>query len=393
MLALIINSGSSSLKFQIINPQTKQTILKGLFDRISLNDSYLQITKNNKTTQTNITLNNHQDCIKELLNYLSKNNYNIDFISHRVVHGAQKYKTATLVTDEVINDIKTYSDLAPLHNPPNLEGILAFKKIKPYIPQIAVFDTAFHQTLKQDHYLYGLPLELYETYQIRKYGFHGTSHKYVSNTSCNYLKKDIKKLKIITAHMGNGISLCAIKNGISIDTSMGFTPLEGPIMGTRSGSFDPAIIPYLQKKANLTPNEIEQFLNKECGVKGILKTSSDIRDVYKQSKNNDKKANLILSILTKQITDYIGKYMLHLGGVDLIIFTGGIGEGAFYLRQSILKNLEPFGLILDKKQNQGEIKQTKLITTKNSKITAMVTPTNEELQIALESYELIKSKK
>ena len=399
MIGLIINSGSSSLKFRLIDTDKKTYIIKGVFDRIGLDKSYILINYKNKESRSFMKLKSHGDCIPKILTELRDNSViekdeDIDFIGHRVVHGGEIYKKAVVIKKKVVSDIEALSALAPLHNPANLKGIKAFMKYLPKVVQVAVFDTAFHQTLDEVHYLYGIPLEFYKKYAIRRYGFHGTSHKYISEKASEYLGRSYSKLKIITCHMGNGISLCAIGGGKSIDTSMGFTPLEGPMMGTRSGSIDPAIVPYIMDKTRISVTEISGFLNKECGIKGILKSSSDIRDVWKLSCQGNKKARLILDMLSKQIVGYIGNYTAQLGGVDIIIFSAGIGEGAWYLREDICDRLMFFGIKLDKKINKNmgeEIKKITIISSKESKVTVMVVPTDEELEIAMQSAELLGS--
>ncbi len=397
MIGLIINSGSSSLKFRLIDTDKKTHIIKGVFDRIGLNKSYLLINYKNKESKVYMKLESHDDCIPAILTELRKNSViekdeDIDFIGHRVVHGGEIYKKAVVINKKVVSDIEALSALAPLHNPANLKGILAFQKSLPGIIQVAVFDTAFHQTLDEVHYLYGIPPEFYKKYGIRKYGFHGTSHKYISEKAVEHLGKGVSKEKIITCHMGNGISLCAIGDGKSIDTSMGFTPLEGPMMGTRSGSLDPAIVPYIMDKTGMSVAEISNFLNKECGIKGILKSSSDIRDVWKLKCQGNKKARLILDVLSKQVVGYIGNYTAQLGGVDVLIFSAGIGEGAWYLREDICDMLSFLGIKLDKKVNQNkeeDIKKITVISSKESKVTVMVVPTNEELEIAMQAAGLL----
>ncbi len=397
MISLIINSGSSSLKFALINPKKKTHIVKGIFDRIGLKNSFLLIKYNNKETKTPMQIKSHYDCIQKIIDTLKKlnlikNEKDITFIGHRVVHGGEIYNKAIIIDQKVISDIKHISSLAPLHNPHNLAGILAFKKALPKTPQVAVFDTAFHQTMDKTHYLYGLPLELYKKYKIRKYGFHGTSHKFVSQHATKYIKQPYKKLKIISCHMGNGISLCAIKNGESIDTSMGLTPLEGPMMGTRSGSIDPAIIPYLMDKTHISAKEVDHFLNHECGIKGILKSSSDIRDVWELDKKGDQKARLVLDMLSKQVVGYIGNYTAQLEGLDLLIFTAGIGEGGWYVREDICASFSFMGLELDKVKNRNkeqDIKSPTIISKKGSKVTVIVYPTDEELEIAIQASELL----
>lgn len=369
MNILVLNSGSSSLKFQLIKAEKNFKVLeKGLIDKIGLSGG------DAKT---------HDEAVKKVLLHLK--NRKIDAIGHRVVHGGEKYKNSTLITEEVIKTVKKLCELAPLHNPSNLAGIVACKKLMPKVPQIAVFDTAFHQTLEQKAFLYGLPYKYYADLGIRRYGFHGTSHKYVTEQVVKILHK--KNPKIITCHLGNGSSITASLNGKSIETSMGFTPLEGLIMGTRCGNLDPAIVFYLQEKLKIDTDEIDRILNKESGFKGLSGISPDMRKIFEQSKKGNKKAKLIIEILSYQIAKYIGAYTSALNGLDAIVFTAGIGEKAWYVREKTCKYLTHLGVELDKKKNIGNKQK---ISSGKSKIKVFVIPTNEEIQIAKETATIAK---
>jgi acetate kinase len=373
MEVLVINSGSSSLKLTLFKKAGK--LLKKadiLVDRIGIDSK------------------NHTEALTKSLDLLKKKKIikdikQISVIGHRVVHGGEKYKEPTKITSQVIKDIKSFSKLAPLHNPANLEGILACKKILQNIPQVAVFDTAYHQTIPKKAYIYGLPYNFYSKHHIRKYGFHGTSHKYVVNEAIKMMKK--KNARIVSCHIGNGTSITASLNGKSIDTSMGFTPLEGVIMGTRSGSIDPAIIFYLADTLKMPIKKIQHTLEYESGLKGISQISSDMRDIYGKSLKEDSRAIFTIDILSYQIAKYIGSYTSILGGIDAIIFTGGIGENAFYIREKSCNYLSHLGMKIDKKKNK---KNKILISDKKSKVKVFVIHTDEALQIAEESIKLIK---
>lgn len=332
----------------------------------------------------------HAQALKQVLEEELKNcpvsPSEIKAVGHRVVHGGEKYKSATLVTEEVIKDIRALSDIAPLHNPANLAGILACQKFLPHIPNIAVFDTAFHQTLPPKAYLYGLPYELYEKFRIRKYGFHGISHRYVAGEAMKILKENIKDFKILSCHLGAGASICAISEGKSVEISMGFTPLEGLMMGTRAGSFDPEIVVYLLRKG-YSLDEVEEFMQKKGGLAGISKQSSDVRELREDELSGDTQSELAFEMFVYRIQRFIGSYTAVLGGVDILLFTGGVGEKAYYLRRRICEKFGYLGLKLDARKNRAN---ETVISAPDSEVTVMVIPTNEELQIARESYQLLK---
>ena len=382
MKILVINCGSSSLKFQLIEQGKTQLILaNGFIDAINL--PTCKFTFNSKTKNINIALKikNHKEAIKlgleTLLNSEVINTYtDIGKVGHRVVHGGEKYTKPTKIDTKVLKDIKALSHLAPLHNPPNIEGIEECKKILPKVKHIAVFDTGFHSTMSEKAFLYALPYKFYTKQKIRRYGFHGESHKYVIGKALKKIKK--KNTKIISCHLGNGSSITAYQNKV-IDTSMGMTPMEGIMMGTRSGSIDPGILIYLQTYLKYTPKKINYLLNYESGLKGVSKISSDMRNIFKASKEGKEKAILTIEMLAYQLAKQIGAYIAALNGVDAIIFTGGIGENAFYVREKALKHFEYLGFKIDKKKNKNCDEE---IHDKNSKVKVFVIPTNESLQIA-----------
>ncbi|HNW06065.1 MAG TPA: acetate kinase [archaeon] len=388
MNILIINAGSSSLKFQYINPDTEEILIKGHYDGLNRTDgkSCLRIlTIGSKTTQET-EIKTHRQAIEDMLSVLLEkkiveNLSDISSIGHRVVHGAEEYSKTTEITDTMLLHLKKISFLAPLHNPVNIECIEILKEKLPQARHFAVFDTAFHQTIPERIYLYGLPKELYDKFKIRKYGFHGISHQYVSKKAAEILGKDYNSLKLITCHLGNGQSICAINQGKSFDISMGFTPVDGLPMGTRSGSFDPEIVLFLLEHG-YSKEQIKKIINKESGLFGISQISSDHRQIEDLSIAGDKKAKLANDILTTRIVSIIGSYIAEMNGVDAIIFTGGIGEKSAYLRELVLEHFTYLGLEIDKEANQ---KHNVFISTKNSKVIAMVVPTNEELEIAIET--------
>ncbi|HOW29050.1 MAG TPA: acetate kinase [archaeon] len=390
MNILVINAGSSSLKFQYINPDTGEVLIKGLYDGLNRIDgkACLRIlTQGSKTTEET-EIKTHRQAIEDMLSVLLEkkvvaNLSDVRFLGHRVVHGAEEYSKTTEITDQMLLHLKKISFLAPLHNPVNIECIEILKEKLPAARQFAVFDTAFHQTIPEKIYLYGLPKELYEKFKIRKYGFHGISHKFVSKSAAEILGKDYNDLKIITCHLGNGQSICAINKGKSFDTSMGFTPVDGLPMGTRSGSFDPEIILFLLENG-YSKEQIKKMINKESGLFGISQISSDHRQIENLSIAGDKKAKLANDILTTRIVSIVGSYIAEMNGVDAIVFTGGIGEKSAYLRELVLESFSYLGLKIDKDAN---IKHSTIISTKDSKVIAMVVPTNEELEIAIETKE------
>jgi acetate kinase len=382
---LVLNSGSSSLKYQLIDMNDNKVLIRGHVDGIGLDTCFYKYTINFKGYKQHTKIKNHTEAVKLILNTLNNiiDTKKIDAIGHRVVHGGEYYSEAVKINKRVMHVINGLSELAPLHNPPNLAGIKACKKFFPKIPQVAVFDTAFHQTIPKKAYLYGIPLEYYEKYGIRKYGFHGTSHKYVMLEAKKILKK--KSINLITCHLGNGSSITAIEKDKSIDTSMGFTPLQGLMMGTRSGDIDPAIITFLCKKLKKRPDEITSILNKESGLLGI-DGYSDIRVIHEKAIKGNKKCILGLDMFAYRVTEYIGSYLGIMKKVDAIVFTAGISEGAYFLRELICKRLENVGIKLDKRKNKSH---SKIISAKNSKIKVLVIPTNEELMIARETEKII----
>jgi acetate kinase len=387
---LVINSGSSSLKFQLFD--NEDVLIKGMADEIGSERAFIKYSINGKEEKITEKIKTHKSALKDILDLIVDKNIieNLDeikAIGHRAVHGGEDFKETVLIDDNVMKKIDELKELAPLHNPANLMGMKVCKELLPKAKQVAVFDTGFHSSMDKKTFLYGLPYEYYKKYGIRRYGFHGTSHHYVSKKASEIIKKDYNKLKIITCHMGNGSSIAAVLNGKSIDTSMGFTPLEGIIMGTRCGDIDPAIIPFLMKKEKLSVNEIDEILNKKSGLLGLFGKSSNVRVLWENEKKGNKRASLVLDILGYRIAKYIGAYAAAMNGVDVIVFTAGIGENAFYVRERILKQFGYLGLKLDKKKNKNnEI----IITANDSKVKAMVIPTNEELQIARETLKIVK---
>jgi acetate kinase len=395
-LILSVNAGSSSLKFQLLAMPEESVVASGLIEKISLPDSAFTLKFNNQKKEIISPIKDHQAAIKLLLNSLIEykliSDYNeISGIGHRIVHGGEKYSDSVLVTDTVIDDIAKFSILAPLHNPANLLGITSFKKILPNVKQVAVFDTAFHQTMSPVTYLYGLPYDYYSQLQIRKYGFHGTSHRFLTQKA-HILLKNPAEYNIITLHLGNGSSLCAIKNGLSIDTSMGFTPLAGVLMGTRSGDIDPAIIQYICQQKKMSIDEVTTFLNKECGFLGVSGVSSDCREIQKAIVSGNPKAKLALEMFIKSVVDYIGSYYLKLQKVDAIVFSGGIGENDGEIRAMILDQLAiPLNISYDPVANKVRGKEA-IISKPDSKIKVFVIPTNEELMIAKDTIRVGKIK-
>ena len=389
MKILVLNSGSSSLRYKFFDMNIEKSLISGHVDGIGLPRCVVRIKVNDKEKERKVLVKDHVDAVMLALKSLKENNvikdfFEINAIGHRVVHGGEHYSQPTLINDKVIRTIKELFDIAPLHNPPNLAGILACKKMLSKTPQIAVFDTAFHQSLSPEAYLYGLPYELYEKYKIRKYGFHGTSHKYVSEQAIKLLGKNDSK--IITCHLGNGVSFAAVLNGKSVDTTMGFTPLDGLIMGTRTGSIDPAIPIYLIKDKGMKANDVDNMLNKKSGLLGISGLTRDMRDLHKASLKGNKRAKLALQLFARRAAFYIGGYIALLRGLDALVFTAGIGEGAGFMRRDICKYLEPLGIELNDKLNKtNEI----IISKPGARIKIYVIPTNEELQIARETRELV----
>lgn len=397
MKVLVINCGSSSLKYQLIDMNTEESIAQGLVERIGIEGSVLtQKVEGRDKYIVKQPMEDHKIAIQLVLGALvDKENGvissmdEISAVGHRVVHGGEKFKSSVLINEEVKDYIRGCFKLAPLHNPANMIGIEACEELMPNTPMVAVFDNAFHSTMPEKAYLYALPYELYTKHGIRKYGFHGTSHKYVSQTAAEVMGKDIKDLKIITCHLGNGASVTAVKGGVPIDTSMGFTPLEGVAMGTRCGNIDPAIIPFLMKEEGLSIDEVDNLLNKKSGVLGISGISSDFRDIEDAAfKEGVHRAQLALDIFEYKVKSTIGAYAAIMGGVDAIVFTAGVGENGPETREGILKGLEFLGVEVDPERNnvRGKVRE---ISKEGSKVKAFVIPTNEELVIARDTVELI----
>lgn len=383
---MAINAGSSSLKFQLFEMPSETVLTKGLVERIGLDNAVFTISVNGEK-QTDITeIPDHAVAVKILVEKLLSQNIiqsydEITGVGHRVVHGGEKFADSVLVTDETLAEIEALSDLAPLHNPANIVGIKAFQDILPNVPAVAVFDTAFHQTMPEKSFLYSLPYEYYEKYGVRKYGFHGTSHKYVSERAAELLGRPIEQLRLISCHLGNGASIAAIEGGKSIDTSMGFTPLAGVAMGTRSGNIDPALIPFIMEKTGKTADEVLNVLNKESGLLGVSGISSDLRDLIKASAEGNERAEIALEVFASRIHKYIGSYAARMSGVDAIIFTAGIGENSDVVRARVLRGLEFMGVYWDPALNsvQGE---EAFISYPHSPVKVMVIPTDEEVMIA-----------
>ncbi|EEO26318.1 acetate/propionate family kinase [Helicobacter winghamensis] len=400
MDVLVINCGSSSLKYQLINTQTEEVLASGICDRIGIKGGQFSYKpKDGSKTTQNVEMPDHEVAIKLVLNALVdpkdgilKSLDEIKATGHRIVHGGEHFTESALVNDEVIRHIEECADLAPLHNPAHLLGIRACQHLMPNKPMVAVFDTAFHQTMPPRAYIYGLPYEYYEKYKIRRYGFHGTSHSYVSKRTAEFLGIPLENSKIITCHLGNGSSICAIENGKSIDTSMGLTPLEGLVMGTRSGDLDPAIIDYIAQKENLNTKEVINILNKKSGVLGISGISSDFRDLLAADEEGNLKARFAREVFAYHVAKYIGSYTAALTGVDAITFCAGVGENAKFIRGKIVSHLQFLGITLDEKANLETIGKEGIISTKDSKVKVCVIPTNEELMIARDTRALVAGK-
>ena len=398
MNILVINCGSSSLKFQLIDSETEKCIAKGLCERIGIEGSRITYTPDGGEKEQTVTpMPDHTEAIRLVLEALTnektgvvKSLDEIGAVGHRIVHGGEKFAASTIITDEVMKAIEECNDLAPLHNPANLIGINACKKLMPTTPMVAVFDTAFHQTMPEEAYMYGLPYEYYQKYKIRRYGFHGTSHSYVSKKAAEVLGKKYEDLKIIVCHLGNGASVSAVKNGKCVDTSMGLTPLEGLIMGTRSGDIDPAIMEFIAHKEGKNIDEIMTVLNKKSGVYGLSNNlSSDFRDLEAGYNNGDAHCIRTMNTYCYRVAKYIGSYVAAMNGVDVICFTAGIGENAPLVRSLVCEHLGFLGVSIDEDANHKRGEEI-AISTPDSKTTVMVIPTNEELAIARETVSLVK---
>ncbi len=392
MKIIAVNAGSSSLKFQLLTMPQEEVLVSGIVERIGMDYSVIKIKLNGDKIEEKFDCPDHAVAVELLLSKLVdlkivKSINDINGVGHRVVHGGEKFSDSVVITDEVIKAIEDVSDLAPLHNPANLTGIRAFQKALPHIKGVAVFDTAFHQTMEKEEYLYGVPYDWYENYGVRKYGFHGTSHRYVAERVAELEGKGIENLNTIVLHLGNGASICAVKGGKSVDTSMGFTPLAGIMMGTRSGDIDPAIVEFIAEKENKSINEVITDLNKNSGYIGISKNSSDSRDLWSAAHAGDKQSLLAVKKQVKMICDYVAAYYVTMGGVDTICFTAGVGENAIFTRQLIAKRLHALGVEIDEDRNQVRGVE-KLISTDTSKIKLYLLPTNEEVMIARDTLRL-----
>lgn len=383
---IAINAGSSSLKFQLFEMPSETVLTKGLVERIGLEDSIFTITVNGEKQKEVTNIPDHAVAVNMLLNKLTENGIvksldEIGGIGHRVVHGGEKFADSVLITDQVLADIEELSDLAPLHNPANIVGIKAFQEVLPNVPAVAVFDTAFHQTMPESAYLYSLPYEYYEKFGIRKYGFHGTSHKYVTERAAELLGRPLESLRLLSCHLGNGASIAAVEGGKSIDTSMGFTPLAGVTMGTRSGNLDPALIPYIMEKTGQTVEEVLNVLNKKSGMLGLSGFSSDLRDIEQAEEEGNHRAEVALDVFVERIHKYIGSYAARMKGVDAIIFTAGIGENSALIRERVLEGLEFMGVYFDPKRNDIHGEEA-FISFSHSPVKIIVIPTDEEVMIA-----------
>jgi len=402
MKILVLNCGSSSIKYQLFDMTSKEVITKGIVEKIGMKGSLLRYNKQNgDKVKLEGEILDHQTGIEYILGVMVSKNHGciqnlteIGAVGHRVVHGAEKFKKSVFIDDNVIAELEKCSDLAPLHNPPNVKGIHAMKMLVPSIPQVGVFDTAFHQTMPPKSFMYSIPYALYKKYGIRRYGFHGTSHKYISKRACEILNKNYNKTKIITCHLGNGASMTAIKDGKSFDTSMGLTPVEGLIMGTRTGDLDLGVLIYIMEKEEIGYQSANTLINKHSGMLGITGVSSDMREIEKAAwKDGNERAQLGLDMFHYRIKKYIGAYTAALGGVDVIVFSGGIGENGPETREEVCKDLEFMGLEFDFDKNKELRGEEAIISKPGSKITVIVVPTNEELIIATDTQEIINKMK
>ncbi|AZK47213.1 acetate/propionate family kinase [Paenibacillus lentus] len=398
MKVLVINAGSSSLKYQLYDMTDESVLAKGLVERIGMDSSILTHKPTGKEEVTEVSdILEHTTAIRKVLEKLTHKEHGvlqaideIEAVGHRVVHGGEAFKGSALITGEVKSEIRRLFDLAPLHNPACMMGIQAAEANLPNVPQTVVFDTAFHQTMPEKAYLYAIPKVLYKKHRVRRYGFHGTSHEYVSHTAAEFLGQKIEDLKIITCHIGNGASLTAVKDGVSVDTSMGMTPLEGLIMGTRSGDLDPAVVPFVMNKEELTINEVNSMLNKHSGLLAISGSSSDMRDITDGMEADEPNATLAFEMYEYRLRKYIGSYAAAMNGVDVIVFTAGVGENSAIVREKVCENLTYLGVEIDLELNKIRSGDPRRISTPNSKVEVLVIPTNEELVIARDTHRIVK---
>ena len=401
MKIIVLNCGSSSIKYQLFQMDNREVLAKGVVEKIGLHGSFIKHERNDgDKLYLEGDIYDHQAGIEYVLGILTsakhgslKSFEEIDAVGHRVVHGGEKFNSSVLITDEVIKKMEEVIELAPLHNPPNLKGINAMQALLPNIPQVGSFDTAFHQTMPDYAYMYAIPYSLYKKYGIRRYGFHGSSHRYVSKRACEILGVDYHTQKIITCHLGNGGSIAAIQNGKSVDTSMGMTPLEGLIMGTRCGDLDLGVLTYLMTREELDISTANTLINKHSGMLGITGVSSDMREITKEAENGNERAKLGLTMFNYRIKKYIGGYVAAMAGLDILIFTGGIGENSDITRAEVCKGLEFMGLEFDLEKNRDVHGIEKIISANTSKVKALVVPTNEELVIAEDTMEIIEKQR
>ena len=396
MKILVLNCGSSSLKYQLINMETEEVLASGKYERIGEDEAFITHKVNGKKITIEHPAKTHEEAVDFTLKQLINPEYKvidsldeISAIGHRLVHGGEKISESVIIDENVIDVLKECIDLAPLHNPTGIIGIEACKKVMPGKPMVGVFDTAFHQTMPKERYLYPINYEYYEKYGVRKYGFHGTSHMYVSNRLAEIENKDIKQMKIITCHLGQGSSICAVEGGKSVDTSMGLTPLAGIPMVTRSGDLDPSVVTFLMKKENLSPEEIENKLNKESGVQGMSGLAPDFREIEAESEKGNERAQIAMNTFKYAVASYIAKYAVAMNGVDAIVFTGGVGENQIKIREGICNQLTFMGVEIDSERNNIRSEE-KLVSKDSSKVKVYVIPTNEELMIAKETERLVK---
>ncbi|MGG1876985.1 acetate kinase [Paenibacillus cisolokensis] len=399
MNILVINAGSSSLKYQLYDMSDESVLAKGLVERIGMDSSILTHKPTGKQEVTEVSeILEHTTAIRKVLGMLTdaehgviSSIHDIQAVGHRVVHGGESFKESALVNSEVKSEIRRLFDLAPLHNPASMMGIQAAEANMPGIPQVVVFDTAFHQTMPEKSYLYAIPRVLYNKYKVRRYGAHGTSHAYISQAAAEFLNRPLEDLKIITCHIGNGASLTAVQGGKSVDTSMGMTPLEGLMMGTRSGDLDPAIVPYVMNKEELTVNEVNSMLNKHSGLLAISGVSSDMREITEGMEKGEPNSTLAFEMYEYRLRKYIGSYAAAMNGVDVIVFTAGVGENSIVLRQRVLEQLTYLGVELDEELNKIRSGEPRRISTANSKVEVLVIPTNEELVIARDTHRIVQA--
>ena len=397
MKVLVLNCGSSSVKYKLLNMETREELGSGGVEKIGMKGSFLKHTRHDgQKVILEGEILEHQVAVEYILGVLTSEKHGsissmeeINAVGHRVVHGGEKFNASVLITDEVIHKIEECIDIAPLHNPPNLAGIRAISELLPEVPQVAVFDTAFHQTMPEHAYMYGIPYSLYKKYGIRRYGFHGTSHRYVSRRACEFLGLDYENTKIITAHIGNGASIAAIENGKSIDTSMGFTPVEGLMMGTRSGDVDLGVVTFLIEKEMLASQAVSTLFNKHSGVLGVSGLSSDMRDIENAVANGNERATLALSMYEYRIKKYIGSYLTALNGTDVLVFTGGVGENQTGTRERVCDSLAFMGVKIDKELNARTRGTETVLSTPDSTVKVVVIPTDEEFMIASDTMTII----